>query len=281
MGRSDHDIRTARACCSALLLWAATLAAALPVRAQSAATAVPPSLAAWVPWVIARDEAELAGYATQIGAQNEGEPYRRKLSFVWWRLGNDGYRSPDELATDLDLIDRSLRSNRGARIADGELAELRRRVEIFGFHLARLDLRLHAMETRSARARDALAAVDEVRRRHGAEAAGSVIVSGTSSAEDVLAVLDATDQELDAVPLFETIEDLRAAPAIVERLLDDPRIAREGRLEVMVGYSDSGKDGGYVTAQWEIYRAQQELSACAHRRGIEALAMEVVSHLER
>jgi phosphoenolpyruvate carboxylase len=218
---------------------------------------------------IARDEAELADYATQIGAQNEGEPYRRKLSFVWWRLGNEGYASPDELAADLDLIDRSLRANRGTRIADGKLAELRRRVEIFRFHLARLDLRLHAAEAGSARARAALDAVAEVRRRHGSDVAGTVIVSGTSTAADVLAVIDASDDRVEAVPLFETIEDLRRAASIVDELLADPRVARDGRLEVMVGYSDSGKDGGYLTAQWEIYRAQQELAACARRHGIE------------
>jgi phosphoenolpyruvate carboxylase len=218
---------------------------------------------------IARDEEHLADYTTQIGAQNEGEPYRRKLSFVWWRLGNDGYDSPDELAADLDLIDLSLRANRGARIAEGALADLRRRVEIFGFHLAKLDLRLHASEARTARAASALGAVADVRRHHGPQAAGSVIVSGTSSAADVLAVLDATDADVDVVPLFETIQDLRAAPAIVDELLDDPRVGRGGRLEVMVGYSDSGKDGGYLTAQWEIYRAQQELAACARRHGIE------------
>jgi phosphoenolpyruvate carboxylase len=218
---------------------------------------------------IARDEAELAGYATQIGAQNEGEPYRRKLSFVWWRLGNEGYTSPEELAADLDLIDQSLRANRGTRIADGKLAELRRRVEIFRFHLARLDLRLHADETRSARARAALDAVAEVRRRHGPDAAGTVIVSGTSGAGDVLALLDASDDPVEAVPLFETIADLRRAASIVDELLADPRVARDRRLEVMVGYSDSGKDGGYLTAQWEIYRAQQELAACARRHGIE------------
>ena len=218
---------------------------------------------------ISRDESELADYATQIGGQNEGEPYRRKLSFVWWRLGNDGYGSPDELAADLDLIDHSLRANRGARIADGKLAELRRRVEIFRFHLARLDLRLHASETRSARARAALDAVAEIRRRHGADAAGTVIVSGTSSAADVLAVLDAADDQVEAVPLFETIADLRGAASIVEELLDDPRVASNSRLQVMVGYSDSGKDGGYLTAQWEIYRAQRELAVCARRHGIE------------
>jgi phosphoenolpyruvate carboxylase len=218
---------------------------------------------------IARDEKELPEYTTQIGAQNEGEPYRRKLSFVWWRLGHDGYRSPDEFAADLDVIDRSLRAHRGARIADGKLADLRRRVEIFRFHLAKLDVRLHASEARTQRAHAALQAVADVRWHHGPEAADTVIVSGTSSAADVEAVLDATEEPLSVVPLFETIEDLRAAPTIVGELLDDPRAGRDGRLEVMVGYSDSGKDGGYLTAQWEIYRAQEALAALAAQRGIE------------
>jgi phosphoenolpyruvate carboxylase len=240
-----------------------SLAATLGV--ASALTPVSPELLA----SIARDEEQLGEYSTQIGAQNEGEPYRRKLSFVWWRLGNDGYTSADELAADLDLIDASLRANRGSRIADGELADLRRRVEIFGFHLASLDLRVHASEASSARARSAVDAVTEVRRRHGRQAAGTVIVSGTSSAADVLAVLDATGADVEVVPLFETIPDLRAAASIVDELLDDQRVARDGRLEVMVGYSDAGKDGGYLTAQWEIYRAQQELAAWAGRRGIE------------
>ena len=65
------------------------------------------------------------------------------------------------------------------------------------------------------------------------------------------------------MPLFESIDDLRAATAIVESLLDEPRFVRDGRIEVMVGYSDSGKDGGYLTAQWEIYRAQEELAELA------------------
>jgi phosphoenolpyruvate carboxylase len=218
---------------------------------------------------IARDERELSDYATQIGAQNAVEPYRRKLSFVWWRLGNGGYESPDGLAADLDVVDRSLRAHRGARIADGMLADLRRRVEIFGFHLAKLDLRLHASEIRSERARAAIGAIGGVRRRYGAESADTVIVSGTSSAADVLAVFGAGDESLRPVPLFETIDDLRAAPGIVGELLQDPRMRRDGRLEVMVGYSDSGKDGGYLTAQWEIYRAQEALAALAAECGVE------------
>ncbi len=220
---------------------------------------------------IARDEAELPEYAAAIGAQNEGEPYRRKLSFVWWRLGNDGYGSARELADDLDVVDRSLRANRGARIADGRLAALRRRVELFALHVAKLDVRLHARDLvePDARVRQTFDAIRRARSRHGLQALDTVIVSGTSAPADVLRVLDLTDEPLSVVPLFESIADLRAAPEIVDALLDDPRYARDRRLEVMVGYSDSGKDGGYLTAQWEIHRALEALAALAARRGIE------------
>ncbi|MGH3040785.1 MAG: phosphoenolpyruvate carboxylase, partial [Gaiellaceae bacterium] len=110
---------------------------------------------------IARDERELPVYAEQIGEQNRDEPYRRKLSFVWWRLGNDGYGRVEELEADLDVVDRSLRDHGGGRIADGRLAALRRRVELFGFHAAKLDVRLHAEELGqgTARVRAALGAV--------------------------------------------------------------------------------------------------------------------------
>ena len=68
------------------------------------------------------------------------------------------------------------------------------------------------------------------------------------------------------MPLLETIADLRAAGPLVEEILDrSPR----RRLEVMVGYSDSGKDGGYLAAQWEIYRAQEELTRIAADRDVE------------
>jgi phosphoenolpyruvate carboxylase len=225
---------------------------------------------------IARDERELPEYAATIGRQNELEPYRRKLSFVWWRLGNEGYRGPDELLGDLAVLQRSLRANGGARIADGGLARLARRVELFGFHIAKLDVRLHANEIREPgdRTRDAFAAVAEARAVHGTQALDTVIVSGTSSAADVLLVLDLTDEIVSVVPLFETIADLGAAPQIVRELLADERYARRvsdrgGRLEVMVGYSDSGKDGGYLAAQWAIYRAQQRLAAIAEDGSVE------------
>ena len=225
---------------------------------------------------IARDELELPDYAGTIGRRSELEPYRRKLSFIWWRLGNDGYDRPTELLADLDVLASSLEANRGTRIAAGRLAALRRRVEIFGFHLAKLDVRFHADELREpgVRVRDALAAAADARRRHGPAALDTVIVSGTTSAADVLSVFDLSDEPLSVVPLFETISDLGAAPQVVRELLADRRFARrledrDRRLEVMVGYSDSGKDGGFLAAQWAIYRAQEELVEVAREADVE------------
>jgi phosphoenolpyruvate carboxylase len=212
---------------------------------------------------LARDEAELPEYAAEIGSRNELEPYRRKLSFMWWRLGNDGYAHADELLADLRLIRESLSTNGGRRVADGRVAALERIVEIFGFHVAKLDVRLHARDLGGERAREALAAAAAARRRHGREALDTLIVSGTSSLGDVRRAQELT--ELQVVPLFETVDDLAAAPAIVDELLR----GRPGPAEVMVGYSDSGKDSGFLSAQWAIYRAQEELAAVAQRHGVE------------
>jgi phosphoenolpyruvate carboxylase len=234
---------------------------------------------------IAQDELALTEYTAELEDRNLDEPYRRKLSFVWRKLRNGlegggvGYASANELAADLDVLDRSLRASRAERVADGRLAALRRRVELFGFHVAKLDVRVHANDLRSGSERmgATFAAVQHARKRHGANACDTLIVSGTSAPADVLAALDLAEEQgldLSLVPLFETIDSLRSAAPTVEALLDDVRyaalVARRGaRLEIMVGYSDSGKDGGYLTAQWEIYRAQRALADLAERRGIE------------
>jgi phosphoenolpyruvate carboxylase len=219
---------------------------------------------------IERDERELPAYAQQIRHQNAFEPYRRKLSFMWARLGEDAYESPEDLLDDLGVIRRSLDANGGGRIAAGRLARLERRVELFGFHLAKLDVRLHADEVRNPTERTAevFRGLEAARRRHGPRALDTVIVSATERADDVLRVLDLTGEPVSVVPLFETIRDLAAAPDVVRALLADGRFAarvaeRGRRMEVMVGYSDSGKDGGYLAARWAIYRAQEELAAVA------------------
>ena len=196
---------------------------------------------------IAADEAELPDYTVEIGDQNLDEPYRRKLSFVWRRLQDGAY---DAFAEDLDVVDRSLHANRGERIADGALAALRRRVELFGFVLADVEVRVHA--------RDAVDPDERVRALLAA-AGETVIVSGVSSAEDVHRVQELTPA-LNVVPLFESIEALRVAPQIYEELLC---------REVMVGYSDSAKDAGYLAAQWEIRSALVALAEVALRRGTE------------
>ena len=215
---------------------------------------------------IERDEQELNAYADEIGDQNRDEPYRRKLSFMWRRLDADAYATADDLAEDLAVIDRSLRGNRGARIADGALAALRRRVELFGLHLAKLDVRTHARDLVEPddRIHEIAAAIADVRRRHGPQALDTWIVSGTDSADDVRRVHELTDEPLSVVPLFESVEALRAAPRIYGELLDTV-----GCREVMVGYSDSAKDAGYLSAQWEIRCALVALAEVARSRGVE------------
>jgi phosphoenolpyruvate carboxylase len=204
-------------------------------------------------------------------AQNADEPYRRRLTSIWERLGADAFADADELLAELDLVDASLRAHRGGRIADGGLAALRRRVELFGLSLAKLDLRVHASAVREPdeRLRATLATAARLQSRHGKRALDRLIVSMTRSDADLAAAEEvATEAGLDVevVPLFETIADLRAAPAIVASSLDRrPRPA----LEVMVGYSDSGKDGGFLAANWEIFRAQEELAWLAAERGVE------------
>ncbi|MEM8933049.1 MAG: phosphoenolpyruvate carboxylase, partial [Acidobacteriota bacterium] len=118
----------------------------------------------------------------------------------------------------------------------------------------------------------------------GPRAIGPYIISMAQGADDVLSVLllarwaglveDDGDVPLDVAPLFETVEDLRAAPAIMDGLLADPlyrhHLARRGdRQMVMVGYSDSNKDGGLIAARWALHRAQTALAEVFDRHGIE------------
>ena len=167
---------------------------------------------------LARDERELSEYASQIGAQNAREPYRRKLSFVWWRLANDRYESAAELLGDLAVIRRSLEADRGGRISE-RVAVLERTVELFGFDVAQLDVRVHSADLESERTRAALA-----------EPVETLVVSKTSSAEDVLRALAQTASGTAVVPLFETLEDLAAAPGILDELLQDGAVrARRSR----------------------------------------------------
>ncbi|MCJ7726275.1 MAG: phosphoenolpyruvate carboxylase, partial [Acidimicrobiia bacterium] len=122
---------------------------------------------------------------------------------------------------------------------------------------------------------------------YGATTIESYIVSETRGADDVLAAavlardaglidLQAGVARIGIVPLFETIAEVRGAPATLDRLLSHPSYRRVVSLrgdtqEVMLGYSDSSKHGGMVTSQWELYRASGSLRDVAERHGVRLL----------
>jgi phosphoenolpyruvate carboxylase len=128
--------------------------------------------------------------------------------------------------------------------------------------------------------------VGELRASVDRRAFGTFIISGTASVEDILGAYllakeaglfsDALGVErctLPIVPLFETIADLRAAPAIMRDLLAVPLVRRTVRMfggtqEVMIGYSDSNKDGGFLTANWELSKAQSKLTRVGADAGV-------------
>ena len=123
---------------------------------------------------------------------------------------------------------------------------------------------------------DALLVVRDVRTRLGDEAFGSYVVSMTEGVSDVLEVLvlakEAGVDGVDVTPLFETEADLVAAPAVVETLLTLPAYRRhlEGRdvQEVMIGYSDSNKDVGFLAANWALHEAQRGVAEVCRRHGV-------------
>jgi phosphoenolpyruvate carboxylase len=128
--------------------------------------------------------------------------------------------------------------------------------------------------------------IKEMRGQVDREAFGAFVLSMTRSAVDVFAVyLLAKEAALFAdtaavesctlpiVPLFETINDLRAAPAIMRELLGVPMVRRSiraqgGVQEAMIGYSDSNKDGGFLASNWELYKAQLKLTRLGKELGV-------------
>jgi phosphoenolpyruvate carboxylase len=115
---------------------------------------------------------------------------------------------------------------------------------------------------------------------YGPEGIGSVIVSMTRSLSDLLVVflflreVGLKDAHLPVVPLLETIDDMEAGPEILEAFLENPinkehRNTKESFIqEVMLGYSDSNKDGGILTSRWNIYKAEENLTKVGDRLGV-------------
>ncbi len=148
------------------------------------------------------------------------------------------------------------------------------------------ELRLAALPAGPAETMGLFRLIAEMREVVDREAFGAFVLSMTHSVSDVLGAYlaakegglfpDAAGVErcvLPIVPLFETIDDLRDAPAIMRELLNVPLVRRSvrdqgGVQEVMIGYSDSNKDGGFFTANWELYKAQLKLTRLGKELGI-------------
>jgi phosphoenolpyruvate carboxylase len=216
------------------------------------------------------------------------------------------YAGPQDLDTELAEIQDALVADRLDRIAWGEVAEFRWQVGTFGFHLASLEVRQHASVHQAALAGIAAGqpastelvagvtlgevlatfrAIAAVQARFGVESCHRFVVSFTSAASDATDVLalarhaaagdpHAAPPVLDVVPLFESSQALEAAGPILAALLDDPGYrtgiaARGDRQEVMLGYSDSNKESGFLAAAWSLHKAQSALVEVARTRGVE------------
>jgi len=278
------------------------------------------------------------------------EPYRQKLIMMFRRLratraaNNDpwqnrasrstsertqnarAYGSAQEFLDDLCLVRDSLQTHKGERLAQGRLARLIRTVEVFGFHLATLDIRQHADRHRAAlseimeryglahdyaqmpeKERAALLSreilgdrpltarldfseatnetvelfrlIRRARQEVGENAIQTYIISMTTQVSNLLEVLllarDAgLAGQLDVSPLFETIDDLLAAPQIMAELFENESYrqhlaARGNRQQIMIGYSDSNKDGGYLRANWMLFQAQRNLARVCDDYGVQ------------
>jgi phosphoenolpyruvate carboxylase len=208
--------------------------------------------------------------------------------------GARGYADPDALLSELAEIQGWLVDVGLARSAWGDVHDFAWQVETFGFHLAELEVRQHAAVHRRALAGndgDGAPATSEVletfrsmahlQRDFGAGAVSRYVVSFTATAGDVTDVLDLAalagvgdELALDVVPLFESSEALTTAGATLDALLRDERYrehlrGRGDRQEVMLGYSDSNKEVGFVAANWLLHRAQADLAVVARRQGVE------------
>jgi phosphoenolpyruvate carboxylase len=215
------------------------------------------------------------------------------------------YESPDEVVAEIEELQAALDADGLARVAWGEVQDFRWQLETFGFHLASLEIRQHATVHRAAVAAlragagddhevspgvplgEVLATFDAIhalQARFGVAAVHRFVVSFTAAASDATDVLHlarvaaeraGTDPPvLDVVPLFESAEALESAGPILDTLLADEDYRRHletrgNRQEVMLGYSDSNKESGFLAANWLLHGAQAALVGAARRRAVE------------
>jgi len=228
------------------------------------------------------------------------------------------YTRAADLLSDLTILRNSLAENRGHRLAEMLIDPLLIEVRTYGLHLQTLDIRQHArvhtaavaeisawkppagatpltsavhlppaLSPQTSEVLDTFRAIAELKQTYAPESIRQYVISGATSAEDVLHVLwlarlggvkveadeETNDPGLQPVPLFESIEDLQNAPAVCRQLWTSEAYqpllkSWKHRQEVMLGYSDSNKDGGMITSTWEIYKAHRALHEVARECGV-------------
>jgi phosphoenolpyruvate carboxylase len=217
------------------------------------------------------------------------------------------YCSVEEFLDDLQLLRASLEANHGQRIARTLIDPLILQVRTFGLHLHTLDIRQHArihatalqeaiadtiaetlpgaLSAETSNVLETFRVVAEIKNSCSPEVIRQYVISGAATVEDVLTVVRLArlggvkvegagrDPGLMPVPLFESIEDLRQAPAVCRDLWNRPDYRSlmatwDNWQEVMLGYSDSNKDGGMLTSTWEIFRAHRDLHVVAREAGV-------------
>ena len=217
------------------------------------------------------------------------------------------YCSVQDFLDDLEILRASLAQNSGLRIARTLIDPLILQVRTFGLHLHTLDIRQHArvhaaalqeaitdtvaptlpvgLSAQTSNVLETFRVVANIKTGCSPEAVRQYVISGAASVEDVLAVVrlarlggvrvegSGPDPGLMPVPLFESIEDLRNAPAVCRELWSRPDYRAllaswDNWQEVMLGYSDSNKAGGMLTSTWEIFRAHRDLHVVAREAGV-------------
>ena len=208
------------------------------------------------------------------------------------------YESTEQLLADLNLMRDSLLTHRGELIATGLLERIIRTVSSFGLTHATMDIREHSdahhhalaqiesvglenlqnLDEAARKTVDTFIAIRDLIAKFGPEVIETYIISMTKSHKDVLAAVELsriTDLfgKIGFAPLLETVAELQAADTILDNLLSDKSYRelvtmRANVQEVMLGYSDSNKDAGIATSQWEIHKAQRKLRDVAIKHGV-------------
>ncbi|HJY60373.1 MAG TPA: phosphoenolpyruvate carboxylase [Streptosporangiaceae bacterium] len=226
----------------------------------------------------------------------------QRINATRMRHADLAYAGPAEFLADLRVVQESLAAAGAGMQAFGELQNLIWQAETFGFHLAGLEVRQHSevharvlrelraagppgLETEgSPEAQEVLAtfrAIGWIQDRFGVDACRRYVVSFTRSAGDIAAVYQLASYAagggrtpvLDVVPLFESAVDLANAPAVLTGMLELPHVAERlkttgGRLEAMLGYSDSAKELGPASATLRLFDTQARLAEWAAAHGV-------------